>query len=670
SKHVLSVINNDVYEYVAGEWIVRGHIDHLYSNGGDRFVLRNNVLLASTNHGIIRSTNLGATWDTVAIAGMMSNTKDGFIIVSGMEIHASTDGVAWTQLGTLPDRAGSPVFFNGSVFASEFYGSQLFRSDDMGQTWRSAEFDLPLHNREAVAGAFIALHATGDALYAIAGAREILKSTDANTWTNITYNLPEHSIIQNVVGTSRELIVDVNTTGLFRLSNASWMPLDVPLISSIATAGDDFIFAARSGVHRVRAESGVVESLNHGLIRGPAFGMGSIGEYVLASTLDGIHRTTDRGDHWAKVADFGSWQSGGFVNNGSTLYTIDGIAYVSRDSGATWQMTGPEFDFEWEGPPFRNDVRGIDAYNGDVYLGVGTYLTGGKGGSGWSSGGMFRSSDDGATWTDVSNNLPRDMFSYAPTGSVIAKDGFVLIVNASGVYRSSNRGASWQRSMRGLPSMDPYGAGEMIDAGDHIVLRMGLSYFVSTDGGQMWLPMPQLGGYYHSGTFAALDGRMYTQAYRDPGADVSYSLFEFDGAAWADVSSTQPEGITFGSFVRAGDYVYAGSWANGVWRMRKEESQTSSVSTPSLSTRSTSIGAYPNPADTRTTIRFAVAARSHVRVAIVSSIGEHVATVHDGVLDAGTHDREASTEALLAGTYMVQLVVDGDVAPAGVLVVR
>ncbi|MBC8146143.1 MAG: hypothetical protein H7X80_11215, partial [bacterium] len=33
SKHVLSVINNDVYEYVGGEWIVRGHVDRLYSNG-------------------------------------------------------------------------------------------------------------------------------------------------------------------------------------------------------------------------------------------------------------------------------------------------------------------------------------------------------------------------------------------------------------------------------------------------------------------------------------------------------------------------------------------------------------------------------------------------------------------------------------------------------------
>ncbi len=51
-----------------------------------------------------------------------------------------------------------------------------------------------------------------------------------------------------------------------------------------------------------------------------------------------------------------------------------------------------------------------------------------------------------------------------------------------------------------------------------------------------------------------------------------------------------------------------------------------------------SVGAYPNPFNPTTTIKIDLTEQALVRVDIINSLGQHVKTIHNGVLAAGTHN--------------------------------
>jgi hypothetical protein len=65
--------------------------------------------------------------------------------------------------------------------------------------------------------------------------------------------------------------------------------------------------------------------------------------------------------------------------------------------------------------------------------------------------------------------------------------------------------------------------------------------------------------------------------------------------------------------------------------------------------------ARPNPFDGRTQFTLEVAEAQHVTVAVYNALGQHVATLHDGLLAAGTEHRFGFDAAgLAAGVYVVR----------------
>ena len=64
---------------------------------------------------------------------------------------------------------------------------------------------------------------------------------------------------------------------------------------------------------------------------------------------------------------------------------------------------------------------------------------------------------------------------------------------------------------------------------------------------------------------------------------------------------------------------------------------------------------YPNPFNPSTTIRFSVPQCSHVSVMIFNTLGEKVATLVDGEMEAGYHDVRFDASSLPSGVYISQL---------------
>ena len=77
---------------------------------------------------------------------------------------------------------------------------------------------------------------------------------------------------------------------------------------------------------------------------------------------------------------------------------------------------------------------------------------------------------------------------------------------------------------------------------------------------------------------------------------------------------------------------------------------------------------YPNPFNPGTTIRYAVPARSHVTLAVFSTLGQLVATLEEGEREAGTYEVQFDASGLGSGVYYYRLRA-GDLTQTRKLVV-
>lgn len=69
------------------------------------------------------------------------------------------------------------------------------------------------------------------------------------------------------------------------------------------------------------------------------------------------------------------------------------------------------------------------------------------------------------------------------------------------------------------------------------------------------------------------------------------------------------------------------------------------------------LGAYPNPFNPQTVVRFDVGARSAVRVAVYDLLGREVAVLTDGVREVGRHEAMLDGSRLASGVYLVRAVM-------------
>jgi hypothetical protein len=68
---------------------------------------------------------------------------------------------------------------------------------------------------------------------------------------------------------------------------------------------------------------------------------------------------------------------------------------------------------------------------------------------------------------------------------------------------------------------------------------------------------------------------------------------------------------------------------------------------------------YPNPFNPSTAISYALPTTAHVTLRVFNSIGQEVATLVDGVVEAGSHDIRWNAGSLSSGVYFCRMVAEG-----------
>jgi hypothetical protein len=200
---------------------------------------------------------------------------------------------------------------------------------------------------------------------------------------------------------------------------------------------------------------------------------------------------------------------GGRVTDIAPDPTQAGTVYVGVSTAGVWKSTdgGVTMTQAWP-DDFPQSIGAVTvAPNGDIWVGTGEVNPGG-GSLSYSGNGLYRSSDDGATWTLVGlegsstigairfNPDDPDTMYVASGGSLFAPGGI------RGLYKSTDYGATFERVLAGLNdftgatdiAMDPTDPDKLfVPMWDHhrewlcrCYTGPGTGIYLTTDGGTTW----------------------------------------------------------------------------------------------------------------------------------------------------------------------------------------
>ena len=673
---LLAAIGADVYRREGELWQRIGSFPdverHPAVRTGDMWAMQKGVLIAPYQGRILRSVDRGVTWEILDVEGQGPLEYNGSFYLlrddptfqHDAALLKSSDGTEWKEIGTVPNFSNQPEFFGGAIYVTASYGTDVLRSEDEGKTWETLTPRFEREGRESSAGTsgLFSIAAGESHLYGASGA-EVFRSTDGEVWTNISGDLPEPMTISEIGSRGAYLYIRAQTGEVYRYDGEEWIKVPVEQAHRLTLTDDGGLVLSTytGGLFRVDGATLQSAPIIEGLIRTNIYALGAIDNTLLASASGKLYRSEDGGENWEETSGFDGWTASRFHTAGGVLYALDGTPHRSLDKGKTWEMFGPQYDFELEGHNYHRNVSAIAATDDAVYLGISEYRTG-KGGGGWADGGVYRSDDNGESWMKIDAGLPYDGgFATAPVSSLVADGNNLVITTAAGVYRSTNRGTYWAPAMNGITPEDrEFGGGTVLESAGKLLLSMRSGLYESTDGGLTWNTVAMLLSAEETSNIALfdLDDELYVQTYRyDQAGNVEYRLLKYNGNEWKDVTEWQPEGISFTTMIRLGNHYDGGTMGHGVWKLDRNQSigGTSSIVAAGSERENHELSVGPNPTSGSAVLCFRSESAGSATVEMFNGFGRAVLTI-DGVrIVQGETMIPLDLSTLTSGSYFVKV---------------
>lgn len=639
--------------------------------------------------GIFRSTNAGASWESVTY-GLGSGVVRS-MVVSGSRLLAATPvglylsddrGRTWVRNGSAVRSNGMTVSEDltsisslasaGSIVYGLSFSGSFFRSTDRGNNWTapagrfspSPAFTVaaigttvlwyardqiwmsmdtgntfkPWPPARALAYPF-SFFVDGTTVYAF-GTNEdgrsfsILRSLDAGqTWNDLA--VPNGPTSATAFVANGDDILLGTEYGCFRSTDGGSTWLDVPqsrLIPNVLNRQGSMLWAGDQ-------RSAVLRSTDGGLTwaeRNVGIGLSQVKRmaicrsalFVAASDRSPVRRTFDLGQHWVTVGDSTYAGANGFHVEDSVLYVV-GNTSIGRttDLGENWTTINSP-----------GSVEVLTRLGSRWYIGEG-YTT-------------SYSSDGGVVWS------PRFPDIGGMKTEFVSRGGRLWVGASDGLHYSTDGGNEWpfadslpKQPVTSLSQTD----GALFATTSDAAVR-------STDEGRSWQTItfaPPFQEYYSIlpvGNAIVLAGGSSVYVSYDGG-----SSFErvSEGLLDAEVIQLTTDGMR----------LFAATAGAGIWY--RDLSELGIAAVPKHADRAADpsrISVVPNPIATLGMITFGLPESGQIRIELVDVLGRTVQQVFQGSLEAGVHEIPLDLSALRDGTYQCVLSAGNSQSSAAVIV--
>ncbi len=271
---------------------------------------------------------------------------------------------------------------------------------------------------------------------------------------------------------------------------------------------------------------------------------------------------------------------------------------------------------------------------------------------------MFYSSNPGVGWE--TSNYSNSIFS-------LCWDGSTIFAGGEGLLQSTDNGATWKALNNNLSTTDIDALAMSDTSADVPTLFAGTDgsgVDISQDNGNSWNPVNT--GLTDSVIYAiaVFGDKLFV------GTDSGIFISINNGSSWALINDSLPPGTAVYSFTSDGSYLYAGTEL-GVYRRALSELNGAADAVKEPITPVSSLTAYPNPFSRSTTISFSSTESGETSVTILNILGSEVSRIFEGPLDAGTHSLTWSkSSALPAGMYECVVRTNGSVQQMPIVLIQ
>jgi photosystem II stability/assembly factor-like uncharacterized protein len=444
--------------------------------------------------GIFKTPNGGERWRAVndglpvapvALVTTLLVVPDSALtlyVAAGGAIFITTDGAEhWSSRGNFTFNVVALAFdtVSRTLYAGTNSGSGVMRSVDGGQTWEAATGSL--HNMY-VGSLAVAPNGTVYAVgqdFSAPGASQLFRTNDnGQTWTVVSSSPPPDQVVVDRES-STVYVQEGSTLFASKDEGKTWTPLPVaPNLQSVAPAGAGHLYAATgNGVIEYRESSHAWTSVGSAIsnpdLHALTISSSTPRRFYIAEDF-GVLTSVENQTDWITA---NSGLPGAYANDVAVVPSDPAVAYAAtlpgafktEDRGQSWQQTGTK-QVEArvvEVSPMARDT----AFVSDANVVLKTV----DGGATWNQvnpspatllalapsdpaivyaalvSGLSKSSNGGQTWASIVSDLPLvNYFAfYGFSASSIAVDpssaSTVYLGQPDGLFKTTNSGGHWSQ---------------------------------------------------------------------------------------------------------------------------------------------------------------------------------------------------------------------------------
>jgi len=358
---------------------------------------------------------------------------------------------------------------------------------------------------------------------------------------------------------------------------------------------------------------------------------GTSGTNLFVGTDGGILLSTNNGTIWNNVLMSGT-NALAVTSNGTdstNLFAGGGGVFRSTNNGISW--TAVDSGLAMNQPVSSLAASSKGTSNTDLF--VGTY-----------GNGVFLSTNNGTSWTAVNYGLQNTVIN-----SLAVSDTNLIAATNGGIFLSTNNGTSWTNvNTTGLGIGGPFAI-----SGTNI-FAAGLGVFLSTNNGLNWTAADSGIPYGAIYSLAASDKYLFA----DAGDDIFLSTN--NGTSWNSTNSfysSNPTGVN--TLVVSDSNLFAGTVDGGIWRRPLSDIVTGIKDIKKLAPTHYSLEQnYPNPFNPSTSIGYQLAGKSHVTLKVYDLLGRELATLVDEVKSSGSYTATFNASSLPSGVFFYRLTTN------------